>query len=298
MNKMSEVNKKKKFRYYNNGVETKRFYEDEEVPHGWTLGNLSLLNRTPWNKGLSAKTDDRVKRNVDNATKSRKESGCYTRVWNKGLTKETDCRIKGLSGKSNPMYGKHTVAWNKGLTKETDERVAKISESNKCKDAWNKGLNVKGHPQTEETRQKIRLTHQSPEFLKRRYETMIANGTLCVNRDSAAEIKFYGELVSKYGEADIIHPYFDKKRYPFQCDFYIISKDEFIELHSYWTRGGRPYDENDVACREQLAKWQEKAKTSDYYKNAIYTWTDLDVRKVKIAKENNLNFVAIYNYQA
>lgn len=69
-------------------------------------------------------------------------------------------------------------------------------------------------------------------------------------------------------------------------------------MHSYWTHGGRPYDENDVACQAQLAKWQEKAKTSDYYKNAIYTWTDLDVRKVKIAKENNLNFVAIYNYQA
>lgn len=61
MDKILEVNKKRKFRYYNNGVETKRFYEDEEVPHGWALGNLSLLNRTPWNKGLSAKTSNYYK---------------------------------------------------------------------------------------------------------------------------------------------------------------------------------------------------------------------------------------------
>lgn len=293
---MSEENKKRKFRYYNNGVITKRFYEDEEVPQGWYLGNLSLKNRTPWNKGLSSNTDERVKKNVDNATKTRKERGCYKKVWNKGLTKETDSRVKGLSGESNPMYGKHPIPWNKGLTKETDERVAKISQSNKHKVAWNKGLSIKGHPQTEETKQKIRLTHSSSECLKRRFETMRANGNLGVKQDSAAEVRFYNELISIYGKDDIIHPYFDEKRYPFQCDFYIISEDKFIELHSCWTHGGMPFDENNPMCIEKLNMWQEKAKTSNYYKNAIYTWTDLDVRKLKIAKENNLNFVAIYNY--
>ena len=46
-----------------------------------------------------------------------------------------------------------------------------------------------------------------------------------------------------------------------------------------------------------LAYWKEKAETSDYYKNAIYTWTNLDVRKVKIAEQNGIRLdIIYYNY--
>ena len=92
----------------------------------------------------------------------------------------------------------------------------------------------------------------------------------------------------------IIKQYFDKEQYPFRCDFYIKSEDLFIEVHGNWTHGGRPFDPQDIECQKQLAEWEEKAKTSNYYKNAIYTWTDLDVRKVETAKQNNLNFEVIY----
>ena len=45
----------------------------------------------------------------------------------------------------------------------------------------------------------------------------------------------------------------------------------------------------------KLNVWQEKAKSSNYYKNAIETWTIRDVQKYTIAKENNLNYLVFYS---
>ena len=81
-----------------------------------------------------------------------------------------------------------------------------------------------------------------------------------------------------------------EKRYPFQCDFYVKSQDMFIEVNGNWTHGDHPFDSNNEDDLKTLKEWEEKAKTSKYYQNAIYTWTDLDVRKQNFAKENNLNY--------
>ena len=97
----------------------------------------------------------------------------------------------------------------------------------------------------------------------------------------------------KYGEDDVIRQYRDD-RYPFDCDFYIPSEDLFIEINKHWTHGGKPFDELDLNDISKLEDWQERAKTSRFYKNAIYVWTNLDVRKQKCAKENNLNYKVIY----
>lgn len=50
--------------------------------------------------------------------------------WNKGLTKETDERVKqyGENG-SKTKISQRLTPWNKGLTKETDERVKQYSET-------------------------------------------------------------------------------------------------------------------------------------------------------------------------
>ena len=48
-------------------------------------------------------------------------------------------------------------------------------------------------------------------------------------------------------------------------------------------------------CIEKLQQWQEKAKNSKYYKNAINTWTIYDVKKRNIAKKNNLNYIEFWN---
>ena len=217
---------------------------------------------------------------MDKGVNTRKSNGSYETPWNKGLTKEDDDRIKGMSGEDNPMYGKHHVAWNKGLTKDTDARMKKASDNHKGVTAWNKGIPSGWH--------------WTADAFAKRYETQMKNGTLGKNVETKAEQEYYEYLKTLYSEDDIIKQYFDKERYPFRCDFYIKSEDLFIEVHGNWTHGGRPFDPQDIECQKQLAEWEEKAKTSNYYKNAIYTWTDLDVRKVKTAKQNNLNFEVIY----
>lgn len=280
-----------KFKFYNNGTKTIKVYKGQDIPDGYVLGQLK--KRVAWNKGLNAETDERVKINSERSHKTRKENGTYI-AWNKGLTKEDCPSLGGKEGKNNPMYGKHPNAWNKGLTKETNESVNKISQSNKGKEAWNKGKHSKGRTMTQKEKEFYTEMFRSEEFKQRKYETMKNNGTLGKNKMTKAEIKYYESLLTKYDENDIVCQYFDKERYPFRCDFYIKSEDMFIEVNANWTHGKMPFDENNPNCLEKLNEWKEKAKTSDYYKQAIYVWTDLDPRKVRIAKENSLNYKVIY----
>lgn len=125
----------------------------------------------------------------------------------------------------------------------------------------------------------------------KRNESLRKNNSF--NRSNMENNLYYYLL--NYFKEDIKRNYSDSVRYPFKCDFYIPSKDLFVELNAHWTHGNTPYDSNDVYCQNKLKNWQEKAKTSKFYKNAIYTWTDLDVRKAEIAKKNNLNYIVIYN---
>ena len=91
------------------------------------------------------------------------------------------------------------------------------------------------------------------------------------------------------------------KRYPFHCDFYIPSLDLFIECNFHWTHGRRPFNPNNEKDMEQLRHWEELGRSAtsvrdkgQYYKNAITTWTDLDVRKRTIAEQNGLSYLVFY----
>lgn len=129
------------------------------------------------------------------------------------------------------------------------------------------------------------------EILEKAYNTKSKNKSW---NTSTPEDKYYGYLCSKYGAADIVRQYKDD-RYPFACDFYIKSEDLFIELNLNWTHGGHKFDANSQEDLKKLADWQEKALTSDYYKNAIETWVVRDQKKYEIAKLNNLNYLVFYN---
>lgn len=94
-----------------------------------------------------------------------------------------------------------------------------------------------------------------------------------------------------------VHHQYRCIKYPFNCDMYIEDLDLFIELNFHWTHGHRPYDELNQFCQKQLAAWQEKAKTSKFYQNAIETWTIRDTKKLKILKNNKLNYKIFYTYE-
>lgn len=125
----------------------------------------------------------------------------------------------------------------------------------------------------------------------KQYLTRKKNNTF---NSSSSEELLYEQLLKENEHKTIYRNYKDEKRYPFYCDFYIKEEDLFIELNAHWTHGGKPYDPDDKECQEQLARWQEKAKTSKFYENAINTWTVRDVNKRKCAEKNNLNYKVIY----
>ena len=130
---------------------------------------------------------------------------------------------------------------------------------------------------------------KTKDFKEKVLKTMKERGTL---PHSKIEIKFYNYLLTLFKEDDIIQQY-KNDLYPYHCDFYIKSLDLYIEINGTWTHGMHPFDENNKDDIQKLNFW--KSKNSPYYNSAINTWTNLDVNKRTIAKQNNLLFLAIYS---
>lgn len=224
------------------------------------------------------KTPEQVKHKSEAISAAKKDKYKGSIPWNKGK--------KGVQ-----------AAWNKGkhLSEEQKKKISetklnksaeqkaeisrKISETHKGKPSWNKGKSL--GPWTEE-RRTVALTKQ--------YETKSKNNSF---NTSKPEENYYLYLCERYGVENVLRQYRDS-RYPFNCDFYIRSEDLFIELNLSWTHNDHPFDSSNPDDIRLLKRWQEKAKESEYYKNAIYTWTQLDVKKQQVAKDNNLNYKMIY----
>lgn len=107
---------------------------------------------------------------------------------------------------------------------------------------------------------------------------------------SLKENMLFDLLIDKFGRDDVIKQY-KSDLYPFLCDFYIKSRDLYIELNASWTHGGCWFTENN----KMLSQWQEKAIESEYYKNAIKAWTEYDVNKRHCAEKNNLNYIVFWD---
>lgn len=158
---------------------------------------------------------------------------------------------------------------------------------------------------TEETCLKkygVKNSRQRPEMTQHYKELEEQSVQKCIDtkrknktfNTSKPEDAYYEKLVKSYGKENIIRQYSDS-RYPFACDFYIKPTDTFIELNLSWTHGGHLFNESSADDQNKLHEWTEKSKTSEYYRNAITTWTVRDVEKNRIAIENKLNYITIYD---
>lgn len=128
-----------------------------------------------------------------------------------------------------------------------------------------------------------------PELLERNYASKRKNNSF---NTSIPEKQMAELLIILFGKDDVSAQYKDE-RYPFMCDFYIHSRDLFIELNATWTHGNHWFDlENDVDANV-LGKWS--MRDSDYYTNAIRNWTERDVIKRSTARENNLNYLTFWD---
>ena len=130
----------------------------------------------------------------------------------------------------------------------------------------------------------------SQESIDKMIETKRKNHTF---NTSKPEEDLYEYIKLKF--PNIIRQYKDKERYPFACDFYIPELDYFIELNGMWTHGRHPYNEYSTEDIDILKEWKLKAKTSNFYKCAIKTWTISDPKKREIAKINKLNYKEVWD---
>ena len=163
-----------------------------------------------------------------------------------------------------------------------------------------KRYNVDNYAQT----QMYKDLYKNEDWLRNKIhkanQTMIKNKTY--KKPSKPENKIYNILLNKFGINDTTRQ-FISNLYHFKCDFYIKSLDLYIECHFSQYHQGKPFvidskqDWIKLLCLElnaiKLIK-QKGYKIKNQYENMIYTWTNLDVKKLKALKKNNLNYKIFY----
>lgn len=123
---------------------------------------------------------------------------------------------------------------------------------------------------------------------EKRIKTKAKNGTFSTSSPEEDAYIFLRTLFS-----DVQRQY-KSEVYPFSCDFYIENIDTYIELNCHWTHGKHPFDANNKNDIAVLNRW--KSKNTEFYDNAINTWTNRDVQKRNIAKQHNLNFLEFWSF--
>ena len=153
----------------------------------------------------------------------------------------------------------------------------KIHETSKLK------YGVEHFMQSEEVKRKYNWN----EIIPKQIATKIKNGTLG-GSISVSEGRIYEVLVKKFGEDDVIRQY-KEKRYPWHCDFYVKSKDLFIEYQGFYTHYTEPFNPENIVHQTHLQTLIDANRN-----NYIKTWTINDVAKRNKAKENGLNYVEFW----
>lgn len=212
--------------------------------------------------------------------------------------KETFIKKYGIDHPCKTQEVKNKLSFNNGMKKNSSKQKMKQTNLKKYNHACSlHGLN-------EEKTKKIFIDKYSvdnpwkvpeihakattPEIQKKKYLTHKKNNSFNVSK---YEEQYYQKLKETF--PNVIRQYKDK-RYPFACDFYIPELDIFIELNLHWTHGKEPFDSNNIQHQEIIKKWNEKAKTSKFYKIALDVWTNKDVMKRIIAENNNLTYIEIF----
>ena len=205
-------------------------------------------------------------------------------------------------------YGVNNPLKNNKIKNKVKEKL-KLQQKeihNKIKETCLKKYGVDNTSKLDEIKQKIKNTFinkygvDNPmkcDEIKNKFnwDSMIINQIKTKRKNntfnkSKLEDLSYNLLKEKY--EDVIRQY-RSELYPFNCDFYIPSLDLYIECNYGWTHCNHPFNENNEEDQLILKSWKDK--NTNYYNNAINTWTIRDVNKRNIAKQNNLNYIEFWN---
>ena len=181
----------------------------------------------------------------------------------------------------NTSLEKYGVS-NPGASKEA---IKKLLKTNNERYGANSAL------QTPNGKATLKQILASEAVKKKVYETHKRNNSF---HTSKPETKLLKILQNKFGDFDIEYQYRSSK-YPYNCDFYIKSLDLYIELQGSWIHGKAPYNPDSKEHQQKLNEWIQKAQTSQFYRNAIDVWTRADVEKRRIAKENGIKLIEVFD---
>ena len=136
-----------------------------------------------------------------------------------------------------------------------------------------------------------------PEIMQNKgnsHEARIKAANTRKKNGNNSSIEDYMEELLRKRNITYLKEYNNDNRYPFLCDFYLPRFDLFIECNCFPSHGGHWFNNNDKNDIIKLQEWQDKSH-NNLYSSFIKTWTITDVRKRAIARENNLNYVVLWN---
>ena len=175
---------------------------------------------------------------------------------------------------------------------DDDYRSNRESKKKQSVESWSNEFREYVHNKMSSSAKANRAKITSEEYHRRSLlsvATRKKNGTFAT---SSYEKECYELLIARFGKDDVITEYATDSRYPYKCDFYIKSKDLFIELNIHPSHSEHPYDDTNP---EDVKLLTELHGRGDSWSNMIIdVWSKRDVAKAMSAKKYNLNYLAIY----
>ncbi len=181
--------------------------------------------------------------------------------------------------KTSELYDRKDLVEKSKQTKLERYGDANYNNYEKAKETWLEHYGV-DHP--------LKIKEIIENAQQKRQITLKKNGTYNTSKIEENLADYLNKHNIKFERQ------YTSKSYPFNCDFYLNDYDLYIEIQGTWLHGVHPYTGNDEDI-SKLNEWKKLSKEHSFYENAIYTWTDLDVRKRETAKENKLNYLEIFS---
>lgn len=163
----------------------------------------------------------------------------------------------------------------------------------------NSAIAYKSNQQRQQTmldRYGVKNSVESDAIREKIFDRRVKNGTV---NTSLPEETMYQLLVALFGADDVKRNCLVDQRYPFHVDFYIPSRDLFIELNgdrSHYTHWFDPTNKDDLIV---LDAWEQSAQASKQprsrYHRFIDVWTRTDVMKRQAAQTAGLNYLVFWD---
>lgn len=134
---------------------------------------------------------------------------------------------------------------------------------------------------------------QCKQIVDKMMATKLQNHTI---NTSATEDILYDQLCDVFGKDDVIRQY-KSCRYDWNCDFYVKSRDMFIELNASFFHNRHWFDDMDFNDCAELSAFMAKAAldSNSSYSGVVQTWSVYDVRKRQDARDANLNYIVFWD---